>query len=270
VMLVDSHCHLDFPDFAAELDDVLLRAREAGVGLMLSIGTHASKAAGVLAIAERYPQVFATVGVHPHHVAEPAEEGVTVETLRALAAHPRVAGIGESGLDYFYDFAPRPVQEAVFRLHIAAARELGMPLVIHSRDADADMLRILRDEMAAGRFSALMHCFSSGRDLAEGALELGLYLSASGVVTFKRNEELRAIFRDAPLDRLLVETDSPYLAPVPKRGKRNEPAYVAYTAAMLAEVKGISPEELARATTDNFLRLFSRIPASAVGGGGAA
>ncbi len=261
-MLVDSHCHLDFPDFAEEIDDVLARARNAGVGLMLTIGTRLARAGQALALAEAHRQVFATVGVHPHHVAE--EEGTwTLEALVALAEHPRVVGIGESGLDFFYDFSPRAMQEEAFRLHIAVARQLGLPLVIHSRDADADMLRILREEHAAGPFQALMHCFSSSRELAEGALELGFYLSASGVITYKRNAELREIFRDAPLDRLLVETDSPYLAPVPRRGKRNEPAYVAYTAAMLAEVKGVSPEEIAAATTANVLRLFPRIPAEA-------
>lgn len=261
-MLVDSHCHLDFPDFAEEIDDVLARARNAGVGLMLTIGTRLARAGQALALAEAHRQVFATVGVHPHHVAE--EEGAwTLEAIAALAEHPRVVGIGESGLDFFYDFSPRAMQEEAFRLHIAAARRLDLPLVIHSRDADADMLRILREEHAAGPFQALMHCFSSSRELAEGALELGFYLSASGVITYKRNEELREIFRDAPLDRLLVETDSPYLAPVPRRGKRNEPAYVAYTAAMLAEVKGVSPEEIATATTANVLRLFPRIPAEA-------
>ena len=264
-MLVDSHCHLDFPDFAEEIDDILAHAKNAGVGLMLTIGTHLAKAPGALALAERYPQVFATVGVHPHHVAE--EEGaLSREALLDLAKHPRVVGIGESGLDFFYDFSPRPLQEAAFRTHIGVARELGLPLVIHSRDAEADTLRILHDEMAAGPFKALMHCFSSGRELAEGALELGLYVSASGVITFKKNEELREIFRDVPLDRLLVETDSPYLAPVPKRGKRNEPAYVAHTAKVLAEVKGVSEADIARITTDNFLKLFDKVPESALSG----
>ena len=259
-MLVDSHCHLDFPDFAEEIGDILARARNAGVGTMLTIGTRLAKAGQALALADAHPEVYATVGVHPHHVAE--EEGAwTVEAIKALAAHPRVVGIGESGLDYFYDFSPRPMQEEAFRIHIAAARDLGLPLVIHSRDADADMLRILRDEQAQAPFAALMHCFSSTRELAEGALEMGMYLSASGVITFKKNGELREIVRDAPLDRLLVETDSPYLAPVPKRGKRNEPAYVAYTAQVLAEVKGISLEDVAAATTANVHRLFSRIPA---------
>jgi TatD DNase family protein len=234
-MLVDSHCHLDFPDFAGEIGGVMARAKEAGVGLMLTVGTQLSKAATALALAERFPEVYATVD------------------------HPRVVGIGESGLDFFYDFSPRPMQEASFRLHIAAARQLGLPLVIHSRDADDDMLRILRDEMAAGRFSALMHCFSSGRKLAEGAIDLGLYVSASGVITFNRSEDLRDIFRDLPLDRLLVETDSPYLAPVPLRGRRNEPANVAHTARTLAAVKGIGVAEIARITTRNFLRLFSRV-----------
>ncbi len=256
-MLVDSHCHLDFSDFAGEIGGVMARAQNAGVGLMLTVGTQLSKADAALALAERYPQVYATVGVHPHHVAE--EGAVTVEDLVARADHPRVVGVGESGLDFFYDFSPRAAQEESFRLHIEAARRLGLPLIIHSRDADADMLRILRDEMAAGRFSALMHCFSSGRKLAEGALDLGLYLSASGVITFNRSEELRKIFHDVPLDRLLVETDSPYLAPVPLRGRRNEPANVAHTAKVLASVKGVDVAEISRVTTANFLRLFSRV-----------
>jgi TatD DNase family protein len=262
-MLVDSHCHLDFSDFAGEIGGVLARAKAADVGLMLSVGTQLSKADAALALAERYPQVYATVGVHPHHVTE--EGAVTVEDLMARAAHPRVVGIGESGLDFFYDFSPRAEQEASFRLHIEAARRLGLPLVIHSRDADADMLRILHDEMANGRFHALMHCFSSSRRLAEEALDLGLYISASGVITFNRSEDLRHIFRDVPLDRLLVETDSPYLAPVPLRGHRNEPANVVHTARVLASVKGIGMEEIARITTANFLRLFSRVvpPAAA-------
>ena len=264
-MLVDSHCHLDFPDFAGEVVGILARAKEAGVGLMLTVGTQLSRAAAGIALAERFPEIYATVGVHPHHVAE--EGAVTLDDLVTAARHPRVVGIGESGLDFFYDFSPRPMQEAAFRLHIAVARQLGLPLVIHSRDADADMLRILRDEMAIGRFSALMHCFSSSRELAEGALDLGLYLSASGVITFNRSEGLRAIFRDVPLDRLLVETDSPYLAPVPNCGKRNEPAYVTHAARVLAAVKGVSVAEITEITTRNFLRLFDRVPPTAEVGG---
>lgn len=257
-MLVDSHCHLDFPDFADEIDGLIGAARNAGVGLMLTIGTRLAKAPAALALAEAHPEVYATIGVHPHHVAE--EEGaLSLEALLQLAQHPRVVGIGESGLDYYYDFSPRALQESAFRTHIAAARTLGVPLVIHARDADDDMLRILREEIAVGHFEGIMHCFSSSRQLAEGALELGLYISASGVITFKKNEELRAIFADVPLDRLLVETDSPYLAPVPKRGKRNEPAYVAHTAKALAEIKGVTQAAIERATTENFLRLFARV-----------
>ncbi|MDA8230103.1 MAG: TatD family hydrolase [Magnetospirillum sp.] len=257
-MLVDSHCHLDFPDFAGDVDAVMARAAAAGVGLMLTINTHVTRFERVLAVAERYPNVYCTVGIHPHEAGtEPAAEA---GRLAELAAHPKVVGFGETGLDYYYDKSPRDRQQASFRAHIEAARRTGLPVVVHTRDADADTAAILAGEMAKGPFTGLIHCFSSGADLAEKALELGLYLSISGIVTFKNSEGLRAIVAGLPLDRLLVETDCPYLAPVPYRGKRNEPAYVAHTAARIAEVKGLTADEVGRATTDNFLRLFAKVP----------
>ena len=252
-MLVDSHCHLDFPDFAAERDAVIARARDAGVGTMLMIGTRLDQFAGVRAIAEANRDVWCSVGAHPHEAADHA--ATTATDLVALAAHDRVVGIGETGLDFHYDHSPRDLQERVFRAHIAAARHSGLPLIIHAREADDEVAHILREE---GASAGVMHCFSSGRALAEAALDLGFYISISGIVTFKNAEYLRAIVRDVPLDRLLVETDAPYLAPVPYRGRRNEPAYVAATAAAVAALKGVDPEALATATTDNFFRLFAK------------
>ena len=257
-MLIDSHCHLDFPEFAAELPDVIARAHAAGVGRMITISTRVAKYDVYRAIAEAQEAVWFSVGTHPHQAHE--EPDVSVEQLVALASHPRCVAIGEAGLDYHYDKSPRDVAEIVFRRHIEAARRTGLPLVIHSRDADEDMARILRDEMGKGAFTALLHCFTSGRELAMTGLELGLYVSFSGVLTFKNSQELRDIARDVPLDRILVETDAPFLAPVPYRGKRNEPAFVAATAATLADVKGISADALAQATTQNVLRLFSKMP----------
>lgn len=255
-MLVDSHCHLDFKDFEDELDDVVARAEEAGVGTMVSISTHLSKFDGVKAVAERFDNVWCSVGVHPHQA---GEEGVdTPDRLIELAHHTRVVGIGESGLDYYYDRSPRDRQQTSFRAHIAAARETGLPLIVHARDADEDAAAIMREEMEQGAYTGVMHCFSSGRGLAEAALEMGMYISFSGILTFKSAEELRKIARDVPEDRLLVETDAPFLAPVPNRGKRNEPAFVAHTADVLAEVKGMDRTALDTATTDNFFRLFSR------------
>jgi TatD DNase family protein len=252
-MLVDSHCHLDFPDFAEEREAVIARARAAGVGTMLTIGTRLDQFAGVRAIAETHDDIWCSVGAHPH---EAADHGATTAAeLTLLAAHPRVVGIGETGLDFHYDHSPRAVQEAVFRAHIRAARQAGLPLIVHAREADAEVARILSEEGAA---AGVLHCFSSGRALAEAALALGFYISISGIVTFRNAEELRAIVRDVPLERLLVETDAPYLAPVPYRGRRNEPAYVAATAAAVAALKGIAPAELAAATTVNFFRLFGK------------
>lgn len=255
-MLVDSHCHLDFKDFEDELEDVVTRAGEAGVGTMVSISTHLSKFDGVKAVAERFDNVWCSVGVHPHQA---GEEGVeTPDRLIELSDHPRVVGIGESGLDYYYDRSPRDRQQVSFRAHIAAARETGLPLIVHARDADEDAAAIMREEMEQGAYTGVMHCFSSGRGLAEAALDMGMYISFSGILTFKSAEELRDIARDVPEDRLLVETDAPFLAPVPNRGKRNEPAFVAHTAEVLAEVKGMDRAALETVTTDNFFRLFSR------------
>jgi TatD DNase family protein len=267
-MLIDTHCHLDFPDFAPERDAVVARARAAGLGRLITISTKVEKFATIAALAEAYDEVYCTVGTHPHeaHV----EPEASLETLVGLAAHSKCVGIGEAGLDYHYDRAPRDVAARVFRTHIAAARETGLPLVIHARDADADIAAILEDEMGKGAFKALLHCFTSSRELAERALALGLSISFSGVLTFKKSDELRAIARDVPLDRLLVETDAPFLAPVPFRGKRNEPAFVRETAKTLAEVKGLSEPELAALTADNALRLFAKMPAPAAGAAHAA
>lgn len=255
--VIDSHCHLDFPDFADELDAVVARARAAGVERMATISTKISRGAAYQALAERFAEVYFTIGTHPHQAAEEAE--TDAEAVRRFAAHPKCVAIGEAGLDYHYDYAPREVAERVFRAQIGLARELGLPLVIHSREADDDMARILREEMAAGRFAALLHCFTSSRALAETGLELGLYISFSGVLTFKNSADLRAIARDAPLDRLLVETDAPYLAPVPHRGRRNEPAYVVDTARVLAEARSVSYGEIASATRANTLRIFAKM-----------
>ena len=255
-MLVDSHCHLDFKDFEGELDDVVARAGAEGVGTMVSISTHLSKFEGVKAVAERFDNVWCSVGVHPHQA---GEEGVdSPDRLVELAQHPRVVGIGESGLDYYYDNSPRDRQQISFRAHIEAARETGLPLIVHARDADEDAADIMRDEMEKGAYTAVMHCFSSGRGLAEAALEMGMYISFSGILTFKNAQELRNIARDVPEDRILVETDSPFLAPIPNRGKRNEPSFVTHTAEVLAEVRGMDRNALETATTDNFFRLFSR------------
>ncbi len=255
-MLIDSHCHLDYFS-AEELPGVLARAEVAGVGEMVTIGTRWQQSLEMRALAERLANVWSTVGIHPHSAAEfPVP---TPEALAEAAAHPKVIGIGESGLDYFYDKAPRDVQQASFRVHIRAARLAGVPIAIHARDADEDIATILQDEWdSGGPFKLLLHCFSSGRGLAEAALRLGGYLSFSGILTFPKSEENRNIARDVPADRLLVETDSPYLAPVPFRGKRNEPAWVAKTAAVLAEVRGMTPEGMADLTTANFRRLFTK------------
>jgi TatD DNase family protein len=255
-MLIDSHCHLDFPDFASELDAVVTRARAAGVGAMLTISTHVRRFERLQAVVDRFPNVACTIGTHPHYATE--ERDVRLEELLEVAALPKVVAIGEAGLDYHYEKSPIPDQEHGFRLHIAAARETGLPLVIHSREADEHTARILEEEMAKGPFKAVLHCFTGGMALAKRGIELGLYVSFSGVITFKNSEDLRDVARAMPLDRVLVETDAPYLAPVPMRGKRNEPAYVAHTAKVLAEVKGVTPDEIAAATTENFFRLFSK------------
>jgi TatD DNase family protein len=257
-MLVDHHCHLDFPDFAGELDAIVARAKAAGVGVLVSISTRIRRFDQLLAIAEAHDNVLCSVGTHPHYAHE--ELDVPVHEIVRLAGHPKVVAIGEAGLDYFYDNSPREAQAQGFRNHIAAARETGLPLVIHARDADADVAAILEEETAKGAFPAVLHCYTGGAELARRGLALGLYVSFSGILTFKKSDALREIAQSVPLDRLLVETDAPYLAPGKYRGKRNEPAYVVETATTLAKVKGVSLETLAQATTENFHRLYSKAP----------
>jgi TatD DNase family protein len=257
-MLIDSHCHLDFPDFKDELDAVVTRAKAAGVGRIVTISTRVRRHADVIAIAERFPDVFCSVGTHPQHAHE--ELDVTADELVGLAEHPKVVAIGEAGLDYHYDNSPRDAQEQGLRAHIAAARATGLPLVIHSREADADMAKILREETGKGAFPAVLHCFTGTRELAFAGIELGLYVSFTGILTFKKSDDLRAIAVALPADRILVETDSPYLAPGKYRGKRCEPAYVAETAQVLADARGVSPDAMARQTTENFFRLFRKVP----------
>lgn len=255
-MLVDSHCHLDFPDFSEERRAVVERAGAAGVGYMVTISTRVRRFGEVLAIAEEFDNVFCSVGTHPHNAAE--ELDVTVDELVRLSSHRKVVAIGEAGLDYHYDKSPRKAQMKGFRTHIDAARRTGLPLVIHARSADEDMAAVLEDEMGKGAFPFVLHCFSSGRDLARVGVKLGGYVSFSGILTFRNSEDIRAIAAEVPHDRLLVETDAPYLAPVPMRGKRNEPAFVVNTANVLAETTGVSHEKISEITTDNFFRLFSR------------
>ena len=258
-MLIDSHCHLDFPDFAAERDAIVARARAAGVGRLITISTRVDKYEEVRAVADAYDDVFFTVGTHPHEAHRDPE--ASAERIVDLARHPKCVGIGEAGLDYHYDKAPRDVAARVFRTHIDAARRSGLPLVIHTRDADLDTAAILVDETKKGTFKALLHCFTGGPGLAETALELGLSISFSGVLTFKKSDALRSVAAAVPLNRLLVETDAPFLAPMPYRGRRNEPSYVVHTADVLAELKGVSSAEIAAATTANVLRLFDKMPA---------
>ena len=255
-MLIDSHCHLDTYD-DADIPEVVARARDAGVQRMVTIGVRADQSATVRSLTERFPEVWGTVGVHPQRVGEAPLPSVA--ELLALADHPRVIGLGETGLDYFYDKAPRDVQREGFRRHIRAAQLSGLPLVVHARDADEDIQAILKEEhRTGGPFPLVLHCFSSGRGLAEAAVRLGGYVSFSGILTFRNGEAIRAIAADLPEDRLLVETDSPYLAPVPLRGKRCEPAYVVHTAKALAAVRGVGLAEIEALTTANFHRLFPK------------
>jgi TatD DNase family protein len=255
-MLVDSHCHLDFEDFGPDRADVMTRARNAGVGLMVTIGTRLSRFAEVRAIAESDPAIYCTVGVHPH---EAEKEGVGGPApLLDAARHPKVVGIGETGLDYFYKHSTPAAQERNFRAHIAASRETGLPLIVHARDADADIMRILAEEHARGAFSGVIHCFTASRGLADHCVGLGLYISFSGILTFKNARDIQETAKALPLERVLVETDAPYLAPMPNRGKRNEPAFVAHTAAFLATLRGETPARIADATTENFFRLFTK------------
>ena len=257
-MLVDSHCHLNFEQLSTQLDDVVRRAELANVGHMLTIGTKLREFEDVRRIAEQYDNIHCSVGIHPH---EAEEEGadVTVETLLELANHPKVVAIGETGLDYFYEHSPRDVQKKSFRVHIEAARKSGLPLIVHTRNADQDTIDILTEEYQKGPFTGVIHCFSSGWEVAEKSMEIGFYISISGIVTFKAAAELQDHVRKMPLQKLLVETDSPYLAPVPNRGKTNEPSFVAHTAAKVADLVGVSGEELEEATTNNFFTLFNKI-----------
>lgn len=255
-MLVDHHCHIDRPEFTNDLDAIVARAHAAGVGVMVNISTRVRRFAEVQAVIERYDSVYGSVGTHPHQADE--ERDIPVSEIVRLSKHPKIVAVGEAGLDYFYKHASPEGQAQGFRNHIQAARETGLPLEIHTRDADSDTLAILEDEHRQGAFPAVLHCFTGGRELAMRAVDMGLLVSFSGVITYKKNEALREIAREIPLDHLLVETDAPFLAPDPYRGKQNEPAYVAHTAAVLAGVKGVSPAEIARATTDNFFRHYTK------------
>ena len=258
-MLIDSHCHLDFPELAADRAGVLARAKAAGVDGMVTISTRVKRFDEITAIAETHPEVWCSVGTHPHNADE--ELDIFAEDLIRLSEHPRCIAIGEAGLDYFYDNAPKDAQETGFRRHIAASRETGLPLVIHSRSADVHMGGILAEEMGQGAFPFVLHCFTGGIDLARQALELGGYISFSGIITFKNAEEIREVAKFVPADRYLVETDAPYLAPIPHRGATNEPAFVAHTAAKVAEVRSIPLQQLGDETTTNFYRLFSKAKA---------
>lgn len=260
--ITDSHCHLDFPDFKGQLDDIVARAKEAGVTRMVTICTRLRNEPSVRAIAEAHAPIFYAAGTHPMSAAE--EPLATVDELIALARHPKFVGIGETGLDYHYTAESKDIQKQSLRVHIAAARDTGLPLIIHSRDADQDMANILSDEMAKGAYSCVMHCYSSGPELARTAVELGFYLSMSGIAAFPRSQEVRDIFAAAPVERILVETDAPYLAPPPHRGRRNEPAYTAHTARVGAEVFGMAYPDFAAQTQANFDRLFAKAAQHAV------
>ncbi len=257
-MLVDSHCHLDFPDFADDLDAIVTRAEAAGIGRIVTISTRVRRLDALLAIAERFPNVYCSVGTHPHQADE--EDGIPADELIALTKHPKVVALGEAGLDYFYEHGSREAQERGFRAHIAAARATGLPLVIHTREADIDCGRILDDEMAKGSFRAVLHCYTGGRELAMKAIAHGLSISFTGILTFKNSQAIRDIAAELPADRIMVETDAPYLAPGKHRGKRNEPSFVVETARVLAETRGVTIEEIGRQTTENFFRLFSKVP----------
>ncbi|MGO9358378.1 MAG: TatD family hydrolase [Xanthobacteraceae bacterium] len=257
-MLVDSHCHLDFPDFESDLDAIVARAEAAGVGRIVTISTRVRRLQALLDITARFPNVYCTVGTHPHEADK--EDGITAEELIALTRHPKVVGLGEAGLDHFYKHGSPAAQERGFRAHIAAARATGLPLVIHTRDADEDCGRILDEEMANGPFAAVLHCYTGGRALAMKAIAHGLSISFTGILTFKNSQPLRDLAAELPPDRILVETDAPYLAPGKHRGKRNEPAFVVETARVLAEARGVTLDEIAGQTTENFFRLFGKVP----------
>ena len=255
-MIVDSHCHLNYGTMMEDMPGVMARAKEAGVETMLAINARLSEYDAVLALAEKYDHVFATVGSHPHEAEK--EPDVQASELIEKAQHKKVIGIGESGLDFYYEYAPRDLQEANFRAHITASRETGLPLIVHARDADEECIAILRDEMGKGTFPAVIHCFTASRAFAEACLDLGFYISISGIVTFNSAKELQETAKIIPLDRLLIETDAPYLSPVPKRGKPNEPSYVKFTAQFMSELLEIPYQQLAKATTDNFYKLFAK------------
>ena len=257
-MLVDSHCHLDFPDFADDLDAIVKRAEAAGIGRIVTISTRVRKVDGLLSIAARFPNVYCSVGTHPHNADE--EDGITPDELIALTRHPKVVALGEAGLDNFYKDGSPEAQERGFRAHIAAARATGLPLVIHTREADEACGRILEDEIAKGPFKAVLHCYTGGRELAMKAIGLGLSISFTGILTFKNSQAIRDIAAELPADRIMVETDAPYLAPGKFRGKRNEPSFVTETARVLAETRGVSLDEIAHQTTENFFRLFDKVP----------
>lgn len=259
-MFIDSHCHLDFPDFAEDgLENIVQRAQDVNVTQMVTICTQITEFPQVHAIAEQFNNIYCTVGTHPHNAADEGEIGFDTDSIIALAnQHEKIVGIGETGLDYFYDNAPRDIQKNGFRNHLRAAAQTGLPVIVHTRDADEDTISLLQEEYADGKLTGVLHCFSSGAELAQKALALGFYISLSGIVTFKNAEDLRTIVKDVPLDRILIETDSPYLAPIPHRGKRNEPSFVVHTAEKVAEIKGVSLEEIAKITTENFYRLFKR------------
>ncbi len=254
--LVDSHCHLDYPELSNDLEGVISRANVAGIEWMTTICTRLDNFSKVLDVAMKHQNIFCTVGVHPNEAGN--DSNITCERLVKLSEHPKVIGLGETGLDYYYERSARKAQQKAFKAHINASRETGLPLIVHTRDADDDTARMLRDEYAKSPFTGVIHCFSSGREMAEAALEIGFYISISGIVTFKNAQNLREIVSDVPLDRLLVETDSPYLAPVPKRGKPNEPSFTAFTAHKLAEIKGISVKDITEKTTDNFFKVFDK------------
>jgi TatD DNase family protein len=259
-MLVDSHCHLDFPDFADDLDAIVARAGASGIKRIVTISTRVRRLGELLAIANRFPDVYCSVGTHPHHADE--EDGIAADELIELTKHPKVVALGEAGLDYFYQHGSRLAQQRGFRAHIAAARATGLPLVIHTRDADEDCGRILEDEMTKGSFRAVLHCYTGGRELAMTAISLGLSISFTGILTFKKSQGLRDLAAELPSDRIMVETDAPYLAPGKFRGKRNEPSYVVEIAKVLAEARGVSLEEISRQTSENFFRLFSKVPST--------
>ena len=257
-MLIDSHCHLDFPDFSGEIDAIISRAQAAGIERIVTVSTRVKRHADVLAITERFPQVYCSVGTHPHYAHE--ELDITVEELIARTRHGKVVALGEAGLDYHDGLSPRAAQEQGLRNHIAAARQTGLPLIIHSREADADMSAVLTEETEKGAFPAVLHCYTGGLALAHRAVALGLFVSFTGILMFKKSDDLRAIAKSLPADRILIETDAPYLAPGPYRGKRNEPAFVVETARVLAETRGVPPEQIASETTENFFRLFGKVP----------